>query len=160
MVYDKILYMHGSVIDPVWEPQGPDGTGFEVQGSSEPACCRVSPDTGWNTWNSKGTMQGNGYRLSDGSWHCYEVHFKTNTTTNPYNGVYQFWHDGLLKANFTNVDYMKDAIDWILVGSNQSSPANGGCRYLDLDDIAIGNAGYIGPAGEGPKPPTGLRIIQ
>jgi hypothetical protein len=105
-------------------------------------------------------MQGNGYRLSDGSWHCYEVHFKTNTTTSPYNGVYQFWFDGVLKANFTNVDYMKDTINWMLIGSNQSSPANGGCRYLDFDDIAISNTGYIGPLGNRPKPPTGLKIVQ
>ena len=130
---------------------------------------------GWfNFWtyqggNHDGTSWGwtkaMGGQTSDGNWHCYEVHLNKNT------GVAQLWFDGVLKVNLASVDFGSGhpGFKKVVFGSNQRYPDNcaGTCcdtAYVDFDDIAISNTGYIGPitAGGGeaapPSPPQDLKL--
>ena len=98
---------------------------------------------------------------SDGSWHCYEVHFKRESAGQS-NGVFQAWLDSVLIINANTVNYgianSRDTFIQIRIGSNSKVPNNGRCMYVDYDDIAISNTGYIGPIGSGSAPasPRGL----
>ncbi|WP_028585959.1 hypothetical protein [Desulfogranum mediterraneum] len=86
-------------------------------------------------------------KTSDGSWHMFEVHF------NIPNGVYQYWVDGELMGNFSNVDFGAiNSISRITVGSNSKDVANSRSMYIDHDDIAIRSSGPIGPVGGTPPP--------
>ena len=88
---------------------------------------------------------------SDGSWHCYEVHIKMDT--GQANGIAEFWIDGVNQASTGNANFSYGdttaAQGWLHVDikSNQSSPSNGTCMYVDYDDIAISTTGRIGPIG-------------
>jgi len=56
------------------------------------------------------------------------------------------WIDGVKKIEYTDVDYgTTSGWSWFVIGSNQSTPDNGRNMYVDFDDIAVSNTGYIGP---------------
>ena len=94
--------------------------------------------------------------VSDGSWHVYEVHIKLDTDGT--DGVAQCWIDGELVIDYSNIDYPGSGWDNFGIGSNQASPANGGCMPVDFDDIVIyrqtppntdtGGNPFIGPMEE------------
>lgn len=112
--------------------------------------------TGWQT-----IMGGD---VSDGNWHCFEVHLKmdTNATdgwqtsiplippdgrytiTPTLDGIGQVWIDGVLIAdnqhvNFSAGETFMQSKGWnkILLGSNHSTLANNTEQYVDYDDFAI-----------------------
>ncbi len=131
----------------------------------------VSGNSGWNIdyYNERDSThyfdigQNHGWLYihpngqADGSWHCYEAHFKAESA-GQRNGVYQLWLDGVLVADYHTVNYdlTSKGAYWktIIVGSNQKVAANGRCMYVDYDDIAISLTGPIGPIGWGQNPPN------
>ncbi|RKY37034.1 MAG: hypothetical protein DRP78_02115 [Candidatus Omnitrophota bacterium] len=88
------------------------------------------------------------YSMSDGNWNCVEIHIKSETISNN-DGVLEIWINGNRVANHTDVNFglisVSDTLSGVLIGSNADSPLNGQCAYVDYDDIAISNTGYIGP---------------
>ncbi len=89
----------------------------------------------------------------DGKWHAYEVHVKKDT--NGANGVYQVWVDGTLRNSHSDVNWSGLDFTAVFFNVNQAYPNNGGCVYIDYDDITISNTGYIGPiAGVRPSAPV------
>ena len=96
-----------------------------------------------------------GGSTSDGQWHLYEVHIKMDT--NGRNGIAQWWIDENLIIDRSDFDFgTAGAWSNFQVPSNADAPANGGCEFNDIDDIAISTIGYIGPVSSGPDttPPT------
>ncbi|MEA1925075.1 MAG: hypothetical protein U9M95_04325 [Candidatus Altiarchaeota archaeon] len=77
--------------------------------------------------------------ISDGSWQCMEIHFDIP------NSVFQAWVNGNLVINSSTVSYGMPDVSSILIGSNCKDVTNPQCMYVDYDDIAISNTGYIGP---------------
>ncbi len=119
-------------------------------------------DAGWQQ-----TFCGGG-TTSDGSWHCIELHLKSETGVGTNDGILQWWADGVLKGNFNNVNHGFTSggktIGAILIGSNSKYPDNGLVPYyVDYDDIAISTTGYIGPISQTPDTtppaaPTGVTV--
>ena len=127
--------------------------------------------------------------VSDESWHCYEVHYKGETTANATDGYAELWIDGTYKGLLTGYNFgiiTKGGWYRFLMPSNNSggedsfgglpvsgTPAEG---WIDFDDLAVATTAYtgfvqdaggrkmIGPIGLGPNPPPGppknLRIIS
>lgn len=107
------------------------------------------PTSSGNVWES---LFPNG--KSDGSWHCWEFHAKMDT--NSSNGVGELWIDGVKQVSSSTMNWSGGnatvrSQGWTKFGLsiNQHSPANtvgiGSPAYVDFDDIAINNTGYIGP---------------
>jgi hypothetical protein len=92
---------------------------------------------GFGTWAD---ING-GSSKGDGKFHCFEMHFKTDT--NGSNGLFQLWISNRLVTD-------QHGLNWAQHGSsdvetdNQNSPANGHVSYRDYDDIAISTMGRIG----------------
>ncbi len=150
--YEKLLYIWGSNPAVIPEPVGWDGFHIALLGKGVPPSVACNSGCGWDTWHANGALDPlTGHRTADGSWHCLEVHLRMDT--NGSNGVLEFWLDGVKKISANNVPLGTTA-GWtnFVLGSNQSSPNNGGCAYVDYDDIVISNTGYIGPLAGGPKP--------
>lgn len=149
--YDKMLYIHsnGKHVDVIPEWYGRNGFDIGAQGAGGRYPCF---NCGWES-----TMGG---PLSDGKWHCFEIHIRMDT--NGSDGVSEAWIDGKNILSNKNVDFgTVDGWSWFLIGSNQAKPDNGRCMAVDFDDIAVSNTGYIGPYAKiPPMPPTGLRIKQ
>lgn len=136
--YDKWLYIDvgdNDAVIPQW--YGSDKVNIHSAVYGNDGQNHPSPEgNGWNT-----IMNG---PTSDGQFHCYEIHIKMDT--NGYNGVAEMWVDGVKKIEYTDVDYgTTSGWAWFVIGSNQSTPDNGRNMYVDFDDIAVSNAGYIGP---------------
>lgn len=116
----------------------------------------IGGDSQWRNGDTgKGFNWVNGGATGDGKFHCYELHESST-------GVLEFWIDGtkVMTGNTNNLS--GNAFDRVMFNINQSSPSNGGCVYIDYDDVAISGTGYIGPIGYAhvaPSPPTNLRII-
>lgn len=154
--YDKLLWIHdsaggGGVVEPDY---GDNFRLFNATTGLTVASC--SGGCGWNTMYPGGT--------SNGSWHYLEVHIKAST--NGSNGIFEYWLDGVQKISVNNINISNGTtFDHIEFPSNQATPANGGYYYIDLDDVAINNTGFIGPVAGGtpplaaPLPPVGL-IVQ
>lgn len=100
-------------------------------------------NTGWNN-----VM---GRSVSDGLWHCYEVHVKMNSSPGVYDGVEQAWIDGVLVLDATGVN-LGGGPGWgnanFNINSDYAVPV-GGQGAVDLDDVAVSTSGYIGPIGGG-----------
>lgn len=153
--YDKILYIYppaggGLVVALQWADQ------MSVAEYFLPGRSYASPEGfGWPT-----IMGG---PASDGQWRCFEVHLRTDTDGT--NGLAEIWVDGVLhlaRYDVNNGNGAHPGWSEILVGSNQSAPANGRCMYVDYDDFAIGNSGRIGclvPGPAVPPAPAGLRVV-
>ncbi len=148
--YDKILYLDGTVPEFYdW-----DRVNVNVGGVNH-----ASETGGWDTVMRNGMPDpATGHRTSDGQFHCYEIHLKNSGS----NGAAEFWVDGVKYLSESNVNYGTD-FTHVIIGSNQSSPGNSGCSYVDFDDVAISNTGYIGPlsrtkpAIKKPSAPANLR---
>jgi hypothetical protein len=133
--YDKILYIRtkASGKDVIPEYKYNDQYLVYAQGGSNPSGMISNNGTGW-----RNVMGG---AASDGRFHVHELYLKMDT--NGTNGIGRYWIDGKLIISKTNVNYSNGSSlareGWlsILVGSNQSSPANGRPMYVDYDDIAI-----------------------
>lgn len=101
----------------------------------------LSTTGGWDTVMKNGTIDpGTGHRTSDGQFHYYEMHIKNNGSS----GVIELWVDGVQYVSVTNVNIGTN-FSYLKIEGGASSPNNGGCYYVDYDDIAISKTGYIGP---------------
>ena len=148
----KILYYNSG------EPQQfiPDWSGWDgflvAAGSSN-----YVDSGGWDTVMVNGVLAANGHRASDGAWHCFEIHSKMDT--NGQNGIIQWWIDGILKMDLDDV-HLGTQKGWtrFIIGSNKTETINGHDMYVDYDDLAVSNTGYIGHisghGGEDTTPPT------
>lgn len=148
--YEKMLYIRTGIgydIYPGWNQWG--YFWFTQQGYAP-----IDPpiaNYGWDNVMSKGSLL-NGHRTADGLWHYLEVHIKMDTTKTPdWNGVAELWIDGVKRLSATNVNYSNANLNakagwWsVQLKSNQHGPHNGlGGSYVDIDDVAISNTGYIG----------------
>jgi hypothetical protein len=108
------------------------------------------------------TMMGG--TTSDGLWHSYEIHVKTDT--NGSNGIFQAWVDGVLVSSHSGINYSGHTFDTWAMQINQNEVATS-WGWVDIDDVAISTTGYIGPqsgtGGKGgssmnPNPPYRLNI--
>ncbi len=104
-------------------------------------------NNGWNTIMANGGTDARGNKTSDGQWHLYEVHLKTDT--NGSNGIAEMWVDDIRRLSYSNAYFGSAGFDDILIGSNSRDPLNGRCMAVDYDDIAIRTTGPIGPVGGG-----------
>jgi hypothetical protein len=148
--YDKIIYLDNTTVP---EFYGWDRLNVYAGGSNH-----ASTTGGWDTVMKAGELDpATGHRRADGKWHWYEVHLKNNGSS----GIIEFWVDGVKYLSQNNASIGTDFTE-VLFGSNQNNPNNGGCYYVDYDDIAISTTGYIGPLsgsepGKKPSPPKNLR---
>lgn len=139
---------------------------------------QISSSYGWYDIYPTGT--------ADGTWHCYEIHMKMDTS-NTWNGVGEFWIDGILRAsnyavNFTGGDATaRQGWTWLSFNDNQHTlDPSMGEGYVDFDDFSIasstsppsdgwkkdaGNRNFIGPINWGgstdnipPAAPSGLSV--
>jgi len=81
----------------------------------------------------------------DGKWPCYEFHMKYGPEGQ---GIVELWVDNEQVLNKTDATFVTSE-GWVgtRIKSNNDSPANGGCRYVDFDDVAFSTTGRIGPIG-------------
>lgn len=90
---------------------------------------------GFNYWYPGG--------ISDGSWVCFEVSIDIPGQS------YKYWVNGQLLLDefmdYQAVTQLKSMIFQV----NSKTVANGRSMYVDYDDIAISNTGYIGPLAGG-----------
>lgn len=100
-------------------------------------------------------------KISDTTWHVYELCIKMNTTNGSQDGEGRIWVNGELVAEQLNVNWNGSNTDALqgfsqaLFRSNQYWPDNGKEMYIDYDDIVIYNTTppnidahgnpYIGP---------------
>jgi hypothetical protein len=98
--------------------------------------------TGYNSYgrgNQKGWSWIN--RNGKGLWHSYEAHIRMDT--DGQNGVAQLWIDDELIADAHDA-YYGTTQGWNIVHflSNQCCPLNGGCVFVDVDDVKIVTEDY------------------
>lgn len=131
--YEKMLYLDNSTV--------PEFAGWDQLNIGAGPTPHFSNSGGWDTVMKNGEIDpATGHRTSDGQFHCYEVHLKNDGPS----GVAEFWIDGVKHLSYDNINFGTD-FSYVIIGSNENNPNNGGCSYVDFDDIAINNAGYIGP---------------
>jgi len=150
--YVKILYFDsGQPGEFALGWYGPDDFQHRPYSDARQVLHCSSPNCGWTT-----TMGGS---VGDGQWHYYETHLKADTDGT--NGISEQWIDGKKIMSFTDVNFGLSGAGWtyIILGSNQHSPNNGGCVAVDFDDFAISTTGYIGPLPDTlhPSNATGLQ---
>ncbi len=110
-------------------------------------------NSGWETLMANSTVDARtGKHQGDGKWHCFECHFKTNTSG--ANGIWELWIDGIRKVNHANVDYRGVLFSRVLIGSNHTPCLNGKDTPVDYDDIVVSTKAYIGPMQATPPPPS------
>ena len=97
---------------------------------------RARPATGWRT-----VMGGD---VSDGKWHCYEVHIKVSSEGKP-DGIGELWIDGEQRSCFHGASHPGKGWDSIQFGANNHEPENGRPMAVDFDDLAVSVEGRIGP---------------
>ena len=135
----KMLYMYsGGTHTPFYMPYGSNGIGlYAPYGDGR---SHQNSNAGWQAIMGGAT--------SNGAWHCFEYHIKSETAAEN-DGVLEIWVDGSRVVNETDVNFglVSDSkyITGFIIGSNADSPSNGQCMYVDYDDILIRNTGYIGP---------------
>ena len=138
LIYDKWIYLlHGN--SPNFELSAiPE---FEYNNTRIYAVKTGQSYRGGGGWTE--TMGGS---VSDGKFHCYEVHVRVDT--NGSNGIAEIWVDGKKEVSNSNASFGRHA-GWTFmnIGHNQKAPSNGGFSYVDFDDVAISSTGYIGPLG-------------
>lgn len=162
--YNKILYIYTAAagIDVISEYYG---NNYALIAQGTPNAYQVMTNTyGWSN-----VMGGS---VSDGAFHCFDIHIKMDS--NGSDGVGQLWIDGALKTSNTAVNWSNGnstaRLGWtdFLMGSNQRTPNNGKDSYYDFDDMVVYNATppnkdaqgnpFIGPIGwsGGATPPPPL----
>jgi len=90
---------------------------------------------GWNTVMANGGTDTNGNKTSDGQWHMYEVHLKTDT--NGSNGIAEMWINGVSQATGSETGSIDTGSAPVkILGDGTSDPASGtGMAWLSvLDD--------------------------
>lgn len=158
--YDKILY--------IWTSTSGNATfahistdGWRIPTQSPSGVRAAGADRGWH-WTMGGDQ-------SHGEFVAHEYYFKMDTDGT--NGVGMYWQNGELLIESHDINYstldinnvqdrdLKAREGWtnFLVGSNQNTPDNGRCMYVDYDDIVIYNSTppntdehgnpFIGPLG-------------
>lgn len=142
--YHKLLYLYtdresnkGTQAIPEFG-DGTDDLRIYAQSAGGTYGCEGS--CGWNSMMGGAT--------GDGKWHFLEFHVKMDT--NGSNGVAQAWIDGVERFNIANANFSngtRRGWQWFQINANQKSPANGGCVFIDYDDLAVSSTGYIGPIG-------------
>jgi hypothetical protein len=108
------------------------------------------------SWGFSNIYGGN---VSDGSWHCYEMHIKSESGYGIEDGVVEVWVDGIRRLYSTAVDHGLIGAGLtqtgFLIGSNISGFLSTSVdMYVDYDDIAVSNTGYIGPIPSSPTAPV------
>lgn len=97
----------------------------------------------------------------DNKWHTIEMHFKSSSSFSALDGLWEVWVDGVKTGSFTGVDFFANFTMLAIPANEQitTNPANI-CVFIDYDDYAISNSGYIGPGTPGvatrPNPPSRL----
>lgn len=85
-----------------------------------------------------GTLYGS---PASGAWHSIEVHLKSESASGAKDGVYQVWVDGVLKANYSNVNHGFKSNNWrisgFVIGSNIKCISGTSPQYSDYDDIYV-----------------------
>jgi hypothetical protein len=146
--YDKLIYLDNTTV--------PEFYGWDsVNVYTAPSGNHASATGGWDTVMKNGAIDpATGHRTSDGQWHWYEVHLKNDGT----NGIAEFWVDGVRYLSAANVNFGTD-FTHVIIGENQNSPNNGGCSFIDFDDLAISSTGSLGPVAGAKRPaaPKNLR---
>lgn len=139
--YDKLIYL-------VHDSTGMGG--LSAASITKLALWSNNPSTAWKADIGFQDIWGGGTSTSDGSWHSIECYFKMDTDTT--DGAVKLWVDGVLKISETglnlsggNATIQSEGWSGFTFDSNQSTPANGRHVYVDWDDMAISNIGYIGP---------------
>ncbi len=149
--YAKLVYIRPFGSGLVMDLIGADKMSMTVQsgrgktGAANIFACRSG--CGWNTLNPNGSP-GAGANNGDGSWHAIEFHFKDQSGTGTYDGVWDLWIDGIQKTHQTGIQWYSGAptgVRSLQFMVNQTFPMNTDVpRYNDVDDIAISKTGYIG----------------
>ena len=90
-----------------------------------------------------------GGAVSDGNWHCLEVHSKLNSSPSTADGVFEFWLNGARIYSDTAVTYpsTSEGFAGSVIGGNHADPLNGQEMAVDFDDIAVSANGRIGCIG-------------
>ena len=84
---------------------------------------------------------------ADGNWHKLEVHAKMESSFGSMDGVFEFkLNDSLIYSNLATSfgNNAGDMFDHSLIGSNANAPANGQIMFVDYDDIALSDSGWVG----------------
>jgi hypothetical protein len=132
----KILYFKtpsGSNLNPLLI--GHDVTGITYSVNADAG-------DGLNYWANNFSLHDifNGSDSSDGSWHCYELHIKSETTTSPPNGEVDLWIDSVSRMHYTNVNHGIWAGGTYIGGVSLGDNAHGVLtqeRYIDFDDFVV-----------------------
>lgn len=157
-IYDKLIYLY-------YADTGMGGISATSINSIN--IWNNAPSTTYNGSEGFYESWGGNSAVSDGSWHCIEAHFKMDTDGTDGEG--NLWIDGssILSAtniNWSNGDATFRSAGWgsFMFDHNQSTVANGESSYVDWDDMAISNTGYIGPIEPSdttpPSAPSGLSV--
>jgi len=155
LYYQKLLYIRtasSNSVDVIAELYNKGGFCINAQATANPVAAS-STTGGWNTMYPTA--------ISDGTWHCLEIHIKmdTNGTVGGLtaNGIAQYWLDGVNYINNTSVNFSNgDTVaqqgwTWFDFPGNysygSSTPGlntSGNEMYMDWDDLDVVN---ITPAG-------------
>jgi len=141
----KVLYWHSK--DPIGSQESQysyierEKVGYYEQGASPLGAQHYgTTGRGWRYYYGGGTDVG------DGSWHLIEHHLKMDT--NGTDGVVEIKIDGELLLSHTNVDMDSSgtrSFGGFSVVTNSSQAIDVDCAgKLDVDDIAVSTAGWIG----------------
>ncbi len=158
--FHKLLYYRSqspnlTQVIPEW--YGWDGFSLNAQGTTNAHQAECTAGCGWDTVMKNGALDSaTGHRTSDGQWHSIQVHLKMDTDGT--NGIGEAWIDGIQIIKNTSVNWgTQGGWAWFGVSTNQSAPSSSQCLYVDFDDIAVSNTGYISPLQTAkPSPPQNL----
>lgn len=123
------------------------------------------PQPGGNVpgWGVNDLFDGsNTANISDGQWHCIEIHYKKNPGSN--NDVLEWWFDGVKRLNVQNANIDGLNVDLFGLPSNGLWPSSlPRDFYIDTDDVAVQTTGPIGctygiPVPVSPSPPQNLQV--
>jgi len=95
-----------------------------------------------------------GANSGDNTWHCFEYHWKAETTSSNSNGVFEWWLDGTLRYSHTSVDYNTTGAGngfagFTLPNNGDFTTPGGNAAAIDYDDIALSVTQRIGGTGCG-----------
>ncbi|HJX18604.1 MAG TPA: hypothetical protein VJ437_10455 [Acidiferrobacterales bacterium] len=159
LVTQKLLYINSAgpnavVVHFAWSDE------LQISSRDYGGYYASGPGNGWNTIMAAGGTDARGNKMSDGKWHLYEIHLKTDT--NGTDGIAEMWVDGIRRVAVTNANFGARGFNYVGIGENAIDPLNGRCMAVDYDDIAIRTTGPIGPVGPAdtiaPAAPTNLTV--
>ncbi|OFV92056.1 MAG: hypothetical protein A3H95_08365 [Acidobacteria bacterium RIFCSPLOWO2_02_FULL_64_15] len=152
-VYTKDIYIHNN------PAAGTSVLGFNG-GASGWGIASVNPGVNYRSTPGWPTVMGG--NTGDGIFHCYEAHFKLDTTGS--NGIAQAWVDGVQNHNNTTANWGSASgnVGWATfqLGDNQSSPSNGVDMFTDFDDVVVDGSARVGCISNVPGAPTGFQMTR